>query len=251
LIWIKHTGLICLYVQPTMSDKDSPRIADILGRLPLFRQVAAAQLRKLARRAELRRAAKDSLLYKRGDPASGCYVLVRGLIKLSLRAPAGAEKVLRLVGPGETFGESMLFDARPQPVDAFVLADSELVFIPAQALTDMLDRDRAFARAMLTALSQRIHTLIADIAAYSLSSGTQRIAAFLHSLADPAAPAPARVRLPANKTVIASRLGITKETFSRLLHELIAEGLVEVSRREILLRDPPRLAEMARGRTHR
>jgi len=135
-------------------------------------------------------------------------------------------------------------------VNALVLADSQLVFLPAPALHDLLDHDRAFARAMLASLSQRIHLLIADIEAYSLTSGMQRIAAFLHSLADPSAPAPVRVRLPANKTVIASRLGITKETFSRLLHELTVQGLVEVSRRDIALLDPQRLAELARsGRT--
>ena len=230
-----------------MSDNNTLGIEHVLGKLPLFRHVASAHLHKLARRAELRRAAKDTLLYERGDPATGCYALVRGLVKLSLRAPGGAEKVLRLVGPGESFAESVMFHQQPQPVNALVLADSQLVFLPAQWLYDLLDHDRSFARAMLGSLSQRIHMLIADIESYSLSSGTQRIAAFLHSLADPSEPAPARVRLPANKTVIASRLGITKETFSRLLHELTVQGLVEVSRRDITLRDPPRLAELARG----
>jgi CRP-like cAMP-binding protein len=136
---------------------------------------------------------------------------------------------------------------RPQPVNALVLADSELVFLPTEAVRDLLDHDRAFVRALLEDLSQRIHMLIADIEAYSLSSGSQRIAAFLHALADPSEPAPARVRLPANKTVIASRLGITKETFSRLLHELSSQGLIEVCQREIVLRDPARLAELARN----
>jgi len=234
-----------------MSDNNTLKIEEILGKLPMFQHVAAAHLHRLARHAELRRAAKDTLLYEHGDPATGCYALVYGLVKLSLHAPDGAEKVLRLVGPGETFAESVMFHEQPQPVNALVLADSQLVFLPAKALFDLLDHDRTFVRALLASLSQRIHTLIADIEAYSLSSGTQRIAAFLHSLADPSIPAPARVRLPANKTVIASRLGITKETFSRLLHELTVRGLVEVSRREIVLPDPRRLAELARRGTHR
>ena len=219
----------------------------MLAKLPMFRQVAPAHLHKLARRAELRRAAKDTLLYARGDLAAGCYALVVGLVSLSLRAADGAQKVLRLVGAGETFAESALFDRQPHPVNALVLADSQLVFLPAQAIYDLLDHDRAFARAMLEDLSQRIHMLVADIEAYSLSSGMQRIAAFLYSLADPSAPAPAQVRLPANKTVIASRLGVTKETFSRQLHELTLLGLVQVSRRDIALLDPRRLAELARG----
>jgi len=228
-----------------VSESSTKLVEDILGKLPMFRRVAPAHLHRLARHAQLRRVAKDTLLYERGDPATGCYALVYGLVKLSLRAPGGAEKVLRLVGAGESFAESGMFHQRPQPVNALVLADSQLVFLPAQALFDLLDHDRTFVRTLLASLSQRVHTLIADIEAYSLSTGTQRIAAFLHSLADPQGPA--RVRLPANKTVIASRLGITKETFSRLLHELSSQGLIEVCQREIVLRDPLRLAELARG----
>jgi CRP-like cAMP-binding protein len=223
-------------------------VEDILGKLPMFRHVAPAHLHKLARHAELRRVAKDTVLYKHGDPATGCYALVYGLVKLSLCAPDGSEKVLRLVGAGETFAESVMFHEQPHPVDALALADSQLVFLPAATVFDLLDHDRAFVRTLLASLSQRIHTLIADIEAYSLNTGTQRIAAFLQSLADPSAPSPARVRLPANKTVIASRLGITKETFSRLLHELSAQGMIEVCQREVVLRDPLRLAELAHGK---
>ncbi|OFZ90944.1 MAG: hypothetical protein A2W21_06810 [Betaproteobacteria bacterium RBG_16_66_20] len=230
-----------------VSESSTKQVEGILGKLPMFRHVAPAQLHKLARHAALRRAAKDTLLYERGDPATGCYALIYGLVKLSLRGPGGSEKVLRLVGAGETFAESVMFHERPHPVTALVLADSQLVFLPAEAIYDLLEHDRSFARALLAGLSQRIHTLIDDIEAYSLESGTQRIAAFLHSLADPSGPAPSRVRLPANKTVIASRLGITKETFSRLLHELSSQGLIEVCQREIVLRDPPRLAELARN----
>ena len=233
-----------------MSESSTKLVEDILGKLPIFQHVAPAQLRKLARRSRLHRAAKDTLLYERGDTATGCWALAEGLVKLALRGPDGAEKVLRLVGPGETFAESVMFHARPQPVDALVLADSRLVFLPTEAVYDLLDHDRAFVRALLEDLSQRIHMLIADIEAYSLSSGSQRIAAFLHALADPSDPAPSRVRLPANKTVIASRLGITKETFSRLLRELANQGLIEVEKRDILLRDRAGLAAVAQGALH-
>jgi CRP/FNR family transcriptional regulator, dissimilatory nitrate respiration regulator len=224
-------------------------VEDILAGLPVFRHVAPAQLHRLAGHAELRHAAKDTRLYERGEPSTGCFALVYGLVTLSLLAPDGTTKVLRLVHPGETFAESVMFDVRPQPVNALVLADSQLVFLPAQAIFDLLAHDRTFMRALLASLSRRIHVLIADIEAYSLSSGTQRVAAYLHGLADTSSPEPARVRLPANKTIIASRLGVTKETFSRLLHELSRQGLIEVRQREVVLRDPLRLAQLAQGIT--
>lgn len=231
-----------------MAEQHPLRILDILGALPMFKQVSAAHLNELARHAELQRIARDTLLYERGDAATGCYALVRGLVKLSLRGPGGAEKVLRLVAPGETFAESVMFHQQPQPVSARVLADSVLLYLPAKSIFDLIDRDRGFVRALLGSLSQRIHTLIGDIEGYTLASGSQRIAAFLQALPHPATAPHSRVRLPANKTVIASRLGITKETFSRLLHELSEQGLIEVCQREIVLRDPKRLAELAHGK---
>jgi Mn-dependent DtxR family transcriptional regulator len=73
----------------------------------------------------------------------------------------------------------------------------------------------------------------------------------LESLADAGAPAPVTVRLPATKTVIAARLGVTKETFSRLLRELAQRGLVRIAKREITLLDRAELAQVAHsGRRH-
>jgi CRP-like cAMP-binding protein len=219
----------------------------MLAGVPEFRQLTAVRLRELARRAHLQRFAKGAALYENGEPTDGCYVLGSGLVKLSLCGPEGAQKVLRLVSAGEIFGASAVFDPWCQPVTARALAESEAVFLPAQALSDLLGRDPVFARALLKVLSRQIHMLLADIGSYAFASGTQRIAAYLCTLAQMPAETPESVRLPANKTIIASRLGITKETLSRLLHVLTLQGLVEVCGREIRLRDPQHLAELARG----
>lgn len=220
-------------------------LEDVLGRLPMFEQVAAARLRGLARQAQVIRCAKNTRLYERGDATAGCHVLLRGLVTLSTRGPGGAEKVLRLVLPGEAFGESVLFDAQQQPVSAQVLLDSELVLLPAAAMLRLVERDRAFARTLLRNLARRVHVLIADIESYALNTGGQRLAAYLCAQAPGGGPA--RVHLPANKSVIASRLGIAKETLSRLLHEFTAQGMIEVHQRDIVLCDRPRLDGLAQG----
>ena len=75
-----------------MSESSTKQVEGILGKLPMFRHVAPAQLHKLARHAALRRAAKDTLLYERGDPATGCYALIYGLVKLSLADPAARKR---------------------------------------------------------------------------------------------------------------------------------------------------------------
>lgn len=216
--------------------------------MPMFRQVARPHLVELARHARVQHVRRGATVCRRGETLNCFFGVAYGLVKLALRAHGGEEKVLRLVGPGETFGEALVFRERPNPLEAVALADTMLVVFPSQAVVALVEHDVNFARGLLTSLSERMHNLVAEVEASTLLSARQRVAGYLESLAsdNPAG----RARLPATKTVIAARLGVTKETFSRLLRELANQGLIEVEKRDIVLRDRAGLAVIAQGAAH-
>src|SRR3970282_1944595 len=116
---------------------------------------------------------------------------------------------------------------------------------PADPLISMIDTEPGFARAMLAAMSQRLHALVTDFEAATVHRANERLAAYLVSLVDPDGPSTAM--LPASKTVIAARLGITKETLSRLLRRFAQEGMIAVGRRQITRPDGERLNAAAHG----
>jgi CRP-like cAMP-binding protein len=120
-----------------------------------------------------------------------------------------------------------------------------LVVFPSQAVNALLEHDLNFARGLLASLSERLHNLVSEVEASTLLSARQRVASYLESLG--AESAGGRARLPATKTVIAARLGVTKETFSRLLRELADRAVVSVAKREVVLLDRARLAAIAAG----
>jgi CRP-like cAMP-binding protein len=219
-------------------------VAAILANLPLFRQTSPARVAELARHARTEHVLRGATIARRDERSRGLMAVAYGLVKLSLKGEI--EKVLRLVGPGETFGEAALFLDKPLPVDAVAVADTLLVVVPAGPLLKLIDADREFARGMLASLSQRMHELVADFEATTQHGARERLVAYLESLAPPGA-APAVVQLPASKTVIAARLGVTKETLSRLLRNLRDEGLIAMAKRDISLLDRERLAAAARG----
>jgi CRP-like cAMP-binding protein len=219
----------------------------VIANLPMFRQAPRQSLAELARHAHSQRVHRGAAVCRRGDPMPGFYAVAYGMVKLALRTDAGEEKVLRLVGAGETFGEAVMFLEKPCPVDAIALADTLLVVLPAEPVFALLERDPRFARSLIASLSQRMHGLVADVEASALRGGLQRVAAYLDAHAELCEDGAALVRLPTTKTVIASHLGITKETFSRLLRELAQLGLIAVARREIALLDRRGLAELARN----
>jgi CRP-like cAMP-binding protein len=128
--------------------------------------------------------------------------------------------------------------------EASALSDTLLVVLPAAPLLELIDRDPGFARALLASVCQRMHALIADFEAATAHGARERLAAYLDALAEPGS---AVAELPAAKTVVAARLGVAKETLSRLLRQFALEGLISVQRRSIRLLDRERLAAAARG----
>jgi CRP-like cAMP-binding protein len=178
-------------------------------------------------------------IFSRGDPCLGFHAVIYGQVKLSIVSPAGQEKIVEILGAGKTFGEAVMFLEQPYMVGATALEDSLLLHIAKRAVDGELESNPAFARRMLAGMSRRLHGLVADVAAYTLQTGGQRVAAYL--LKD--APRDGdTVVLSASKRLVASRLNITPEYFSRMLHALAARGFVRVEGRAIAILDAAGLA---------
>jgi len=218
--------------------------AGALARLPLFEHVSHPHLAEIARHARALHVRRGETVVRRGEPVPGLLAVTYGMVKLALRGEAGAERVLRLVGPSQTFGEVVLFLHRPMPLDAVAVVDTRLVLVPAAPLLELLESDAHFARSLIASLCQRMHALVTDFEATTMHGAAARLAAYLESLA--VEPGATRVTLPAAKKVIAARLGMTKETFSRALHELARDGRVRLAGRDVLLLDRPGLERAAR-----
>ncbi len=222
---------------------------NFLANLALFRELTAEQRARIADSTRQVRVARGDVLFRRGDPAAGMYVIVFGQIKLSFVSSTGVEKVVEILDQGQSFGEAVMFLDLPHVVTAQALADGLLLFVPKETVFESIDRDPVFARRLLGGLSRRLHQLIADVESYSTRSGTERVIGFLLrdcAAADtPDGAGSVEIQLPVAKGIIASRLNLTQEHFSRILHDLTSLGLIEVKGRRILVRDLERLRRHA------
>ena len=215
----------------------------LLESTPAFAALPSAALRYLAAGCHRRSVRRGKVLCERGQPIDGIYFLVDGRVKLSILSRDGAERVLDIVLPGRTFGEISAFLERPCPLHAEALVDSSLLLIDMERLRDTISRWPAVANLMLVILAHRAEHLIIDLEACCLHSAAQRVAGLLlrEAVADPRRPDSARLTLPAAKTVVASSLNLSAETFSRELHGLANRGFIEIERREIRIPSLDRL----------
>lgn len=223
------------------------RLCDILSQVPLFSGLTPEEIARFARGVREQCVCKGEMLFNRGDPCHGIYLLLEGQVKLAFTSPAGNEKVLEIVRPGQTFGEAVMFTDRPYFVMAQALSDSRLLHIAKAVVIEEILKEPRFALKIIGNLSQRLHHVIADVETYSLRCGRDRIIGYLLGEdgmnGGPTPSGRASIRLPSNKGTIASRLNLTQEHFSRVLHELIDGGLIEVQGRTIHILDIEKLRE--------
>jgi CRP-like cAMP-binding protein len=218
-----------------------------LAGLPLFEALDATTLARLAAATTRRTLKRGETLFRKGDPATGMYVVVYGEIKLMTFTPARGSRLTGIVGPGQCFGEPVMFLERPALVDAQAVGDALLLHLPKQSMFEEIERNPKFARRMIAGLSKRVESLVRELDRQALGSGRGRFIAYLlrqrHDRATPLV-----VTLPAAKAEIASQLNLTPEHFSRILHELATAGLLQIQGRRITVPDLNRLQRATRQR---
>ncbi len=212
---------------------------EFLKRLPLFSDFTAEELDTLARSTTEHFVARGAHIFSRGDPCRGFHIVIYGQVKLGFLSAAGDEKIVEIIGPGMSFGEALMFMEKPYIVNASALADTLLLHIAKEAVFRELELNPAFARRMLAGMSRRLHGLMSDVESYSLRSGSQRIVGYL--LKDESIEDGACVTLPVSKRMLASRLNLTPEYFSRVLHDMAEQGLLGIQGRDITILDIEKL----------
>ncbi len=210
-------------------------IEALLTHIPIFNGLAGEEIARIARSTREIHASKGDIIFHKGDPCNGFHLLVYGQMKLAFTSPQGSEKVVEILCQGQSFGEAVMFMDKPYIVFAQALTDSLLLHVSKQAVFDELERDHNLCRKMLAGMAMRLHQLMNDVESYSLHSGKQRIIGYLLRELPEAEQNGnhVSVTLTTNKGVIASRLNLTQEHFSRILHELTELGLIVVEGRKI------------------
>lgn len=224
-----------------------PLDVEMLREQQLFGQLDAPTVEALARGGWFVEKDRAARILGRGDRLDGMYTVFDGRLKLYMLSCSGDERVLRVLQPGDSFGEAIMFNEIPSPVFVETLTAVRLGFFPREIINEALARDPGFMMSMLRSMSAIMRQLIHDLETCCLQSAVQRIVNYLLREAQ-AAPPPRRVvRLPAPKAVIASTLDISAETFSRELHRLQDAGYIAIDRRTIRLRDTDALTALASG----
>ncbi len=218
-------------------------VHEFLVRIPMFEGLSVTSLTSIAQSVTQRSFNKGALIQnieEKGIVREGFHVVVYGQVKLLFVAPNGGEKVVRALGPGDSFGEEHMFmHNMGNPLSAQATSRAFLLHIAKDSVVALLEREPEFAMRMLNNISKRLYALLQDIEAYTLKSATQRVIDYF--LKHASAERGSQFRFDTNKALIASLLNITPEHFSRILRELCMQDLISVRGRDVFIPDITRL----------
>lgn len=185
---------------------------------------------------------------REGEEAHGFYFLYRGKARIFRAGPEGREQTFRLVQPGETFGEVPVLDGGVNPATVETLEPSEVVLVPAKVLFSLAEQFPEIAFAMLRHVARRLRTFTELVEQMGQQTVRSRLSRYLYHLAREEGVATKEgvlVRRTLTQQDLASLVGSVREVVSRTLHAMEEDGIVEVRRKEILVRDLAALRESA------
>ncbi len=215
---------------------------EILESSLLFKGLQDEQLARIASIAREKKFKRAETIFFEGDKATGFYMVAEGKVKIFKMSLDGREQILHIFGPGEPFGEVPVFHNQPFPANAVTMVPSTLLFFPRLEFVELVTSTPSLALSMLAMLSLRLRRFASQIESLSLKEVPGRLAAHLVYLAEEQNRTD-KVVLDIPKGQLASLLGTSPETLSRIFSKMSDEGIIEVSGKTIVLLDFDELLE--------
>jgi CRP/FNR family transcriptional regulator len=202
----------------------------LLGRAPFFEGISPSGTSALAGIAIPKTVQRGALLFSEGQKGHSLYLLASGNIQLSRSGSGGKEAVIKIAGPGEVFGEVILFEQDTYPVNARALTRCTVCLLPKRQVSCLL-ADEGFRDDFIRMLMRKQRYLterILSLAAYDVEDRLFRFFAERFGRRE-------EFTVDLSKKEVASAIGTMPETLSRVLLRLREQKLLTWAKNRISL----------------
>lgn len=214
-----------------------------LKNISLFKACEDSFFTSLQEHAYAKTHDKGHVLFVHSDEAKRFYFIKSGWVKLFRETLDGAQAVVDILPAGHIFGETSIFENGRYPYSAEIVEPSEIISLPLSVLKTEIEENNALALSMLSSMAKYRRQQDREIEHLSLQNASQRIGCFLLRLADQNQTGEVTLHLPYDKTLVASRLGMQPETFSRALAKLRDKTGIEVKGGTVKMKSSEQLTD--------
>lgn len=217
---------------------------EYLKHLPVFEELAPADLAAISRVTLERRYKKNMIIFMEGEPGEGFHYVKSGKVKIIKVSQDGREHIINILGPGEVFAEVLLFNPGPYPATAVALEDSVIGIIKNSDLESVVAGNARIALHIIRVMSKKLLHAQMKIKTLALSDTFSRTAQILIRLSQQYGRAVAggvEIDLEMTRQDLASLIGTTRETVSRVLNSMRKDKVLQFADQKIIILDEQRL----------
>ena len=216
-----------------------------LKKCPIFAQLSNEQVEAVEKESFFREFRRGEMVYLPNDMADSVMLLARGRVRLFHMTGEGKQAILGFVEPGELFGELSVFSGREREEHAEALETTAVVLVPGRVMQQVIAKSPEVSMKMTQLFGLRLRRVERRLKSLLFRSSRERLIHLLLELAERYGRATQEGVLISQKIShqdMASIIGATRETVTITLGELQDEGVIEVNRRRITLRNVGNLA---------
>lgn len=191
---------------------------------------------------------KRELVYLDGDECTGLYIIRTGRLKLVRSSSTGKEQIINILNPGDLLGFEVFYEGRLYKNTAVAMEDSELCYIEKNAFFKILEREPDISKKLIISLGKELNHAYERIGNLGLLNAKEKLGHLLYTLANEYGvkeDGGVKLNLTLSRLEIAELLGITQETSIRLLKSFKEDGILEIRRKEIIIKSMSRLKEFS------
>lgn len=216
--------------------------AVILKMNPLFSDLGAQELQRISGLCHTQQLSAGEVLFQKGDDGNALYGVRKGQIKIETGASDGSRLTLNFLGPGDLFGEVAVLDGQARTADATASEPTELFVLRREDFLAHLEREPRVAVKLIELLCQRIRWMSERMEESVLQPLPVRLARRLCALA---ADFGSEVHI--SQEQLGVYVGAARESVNRQLQQWRKDGILDVTRGRIMLRNMSRLTALARN----
>jgi len=197
--------------------------------IPLFKDCDETFFEAISSKSSIQKHKKGKMLFIHGEDADRFFIIKSGWVKLFRETLDGAQAVVDILTTNHIFGETSIFENESYPYSAEIVEPAEIISLPISELKAEIESNNKLALSMLNSMAKYRRQQDTEIEHLAIQNAPQRIGCFLLRLADQGAEGAVKIHLPYDKTLVASRLGMQPETFSRALKKLKDKTGIQVN----------------------
>jgi len=187
---------------------------------------------------------KDEVIFFEGESGEGLFLIKEGKVKIVKMGEDGEEQILDIYGEREIFAEIFMFDSGPYPATAIAMEDSVIYLIETKKIKLLMQKYPEITLKIIKLITDRLRRAQKSVHSLGLKNARSRTAGLLLYLAEKHGEKTNNkimINMEISQQEMASMIGITRETISRILNKFRKNGYIKTSRKNIYIIDKDKL----------